>query len=374
MINSPFRTFFWGVTLLFSLAFSCHADEPRPVGTAASEAQEASSREYDLLIKADDVNIGGTLIVPQDLATPFLVIMSSGSGPQDRDETLFNFRIFKVIAEHLASQGIASFRYDDRGVETSTGDFVNSTIDDLTEDVESIMSYFRSDNEHEFDEFILFGHSQGGIVTAKATARNDAVKQLILMGAPAVPLGDLVLSQLRLDYESSGLDASLVESEVSAHAVLMHAINHDKPSDEALNTFKESYRSVLEARDETAKLDEAERENLVTNRAEEHRIVYGLPSLASFVYYDPVNDLKKLKVPVLSLTGARDAQVSIEQNKDRMENALLRAGVPYQFNVFNQANHFFQKADTGLRDEYESLDKEFVDGFLTSISTWILEN
>ena len=100
-------------------------------------------------------------------------------------------------------------------------------------------------------------------------------------------------------------------------------------------------------------------------------MVYGLPSLKSFVFYDPAKDLEKLNVPVLSLVGGLDAQVSIKQNKDRMENALLVAGVPYKFVVFEKANHFFQSANTGLKDEYDTLDKAFVDGFLDSISSWI---
>ena len=70
--------------------------------------------------------------------------MLSGSGDQDRDETLEGFKIMKIIAEHLASQGIASFCYDDRGLGESTGDFVNSTIEDHSKDLENIMDYFKA--------------------------------------------------------------------------------------------------------------------------------------------------------------------------------------------------------------------------------------
>lgn len=360
MKNLTHRSRILPILFLLVLFFSCQS--------------YASSNTVDLLITTKDVNIGGTLILPSDQRTKSLVIMSSGSGPQDRDETLFGFKIFKVLAEYLAEQGIATFRYDDRGVGSSTGDFANSTLDDLAHDVEDIMAYFKKSKNYTFKAFVLFGHSQGGIVASNVAAQNPAVKQLVLMGAPAVPLGDLVLSQLRLDYAESGLSPALIEGEVSAHATLLRALYDDKNIDAALRKFKESYTHVLKAQSSTKSFDDAKIKQLVLERANEHKIVYALPSLASFIYHDPVEDLKALKIPVLSLVGARDAQVSIEQNKDRMENALLKAGVPYQFEVLNDANHFFQKANTGLKDEYDTLDKAFVDGFLHAISTWILKN
>ena len=161
--------------------------------------------EADLIILADNIKIGGTLTIPTDLKTSSLVIMLSGSGAQDRDETLEGFKIMKVIAEHLASQGIASFRYDDRGVGESTGDFVNSTIEDHSKDLENILDYFKTNKEHPFTDFILFGHSQGGILAGKVAVRNESVKKVILMASPTVPLIGVVTYQVRQDYEHTDL-------------------------------------------------------------------------------------------------------------------------------------------------------------------------
>ena len=111
---------------------------------AFKNLQNQEPESIDLVIQVGNVSIGGTLVIPFNQKTASLVIMSSGSGPQDRDETLEGFKIFKVIADHLASKGIASFRYDDRGVGESTGDFVNSTIDDHSKDLEGIMDYFKT--------------------------------------------------------------------------------------------------------------------------------------------------------------------------------------------------------------------------------------
>jgi dienelactone hydrolase len=109
-------------------------------------------------------------------------------------------------------------------------------------------------------------------------------------------------------------------------------------------------------------------------KADEFKVIYGLPSLTSFLYHDPSKDYEQLKVPVLGLFGGLDFQVPIFQNKDRMENALLKSGSDYHFITFDHANHFFQKAKNGSREEYATLEKKFVDGFLNKITTWILDS
>jgi pimeloyl-ACP methyl ester carboxylesterase len=304
-----------------------------------------------------------------------LVILLSGSGDQDRDETLEGFKIFKVIAHHLASKGIASFRYDDRGVGESKGDFVNSTIDDHAKDLEGIMDYFKTNKKHPFNDFILFGHSQGGILAGKVAVRNESVKKVILMGAPSVPLIEVVTYQVRQDYEHTDLPKNLIESDVSAHNKLMRAIEDDKNIDKAYHLFRDTTESILfEMSTSEEVVDSLKIKQQAIAKADEFKIIYALPSLTSFLYHDPSNDYEQLKVPVLSLFGGLDFQVPIHQNKDRMENAFLKSGNDYHLITFDKANHFFQKATTGSRDEYAILEKKFVEGFLNGISNWIISN
>lgn len=345
------------------IAFSSYAQRDLP--TQATET-------IDLVIKLEDVSIGGTLVIPTDLSTKSLVIMSSGSGPQDRDETLEGFKIFKVIAEHLASKGIASFRYDDRGVGTSTGDFVNSTIEDHTKDLEGIIEYFKSSKAQHFNSFILFGHSQGGIIAGKVAVSNESVKKVILMAAPSVPLVEVVTYQIRQEYNGLEISKSLIEDDVSVHNKLMRAIEDGKNIDQAYHLFRKTTESILYKTNSERVVDSLKIEQKATDKANEFKIIYGLPSLTSFLYYDPSKDLKQLKVPVLSLFGGLDFQVPIHQNKDRMENALLKSGSNFEFKTLYNANHFFQNARTGKREEYSELKKAFVDGFLNVISDWIL--
>ncbi|MFH4965719.1 alpha/beta hydrolase [Gaetbulibacter sp. M235] len=348
---------------IFAITFSCLAN---------NNLRDKDSETIDLIIETKDVKIGGTLTIPTYLKISSLVIMSSGSGDQDRDETLEGFKVFKVIADHLTSKGIASFRYDDRGVGESTGDFVNSTIEDHSRDLENIMDYFKSSAAHRFNNFILFGHSQGGILAGKVAVGNESVKKVILMGAPAVPLIEVVTYQVRQDYEHTDLPKNLIEADVSAHNKLMRSIEDDKNIDKAYHLFRDTTESILfEMSSSEEVVDSLKIKQQAISKADEFKIIYGLPSLTSFLYHDPSKDYEQLKVPVLGLFGGLDFQVPFHQNKDRMENALLKSGTDYHFITFEKANHFFQKAVTGRRDEYGTLEKKFVDNFLDEISNWI---
>lgn len=329
--------------------------------------------DVNLIIQAEDIKIGGTLVMPKNPKTSGLVIMSSGSGDQDRDETLEGFKILKVIADHLSSKGIASFRYDDRGVGPSTGNFVNSTIDDHAKDLQSIMGYFKTNKKYSFNDFILFGHSQGGILAGKVAVGNESVKKVILMGAPSVPLIEVVTYQVREEYKNTDIPVSIIEADVSAHNKLMRAIEDDKNIDKAYQLFRQTTETILYKMSSVHNIDSVKIKQQAIAKADEFKIIYGLPSLTSFLYHNPSKDYEQLKVPVLALFGGLDYQVPIFQNKDKMENAFLKSRTDYQLITFDKANHFFQKAKTGSRDEYATLEKKFVDGFLKEISSWILE-
>ncbi|MEP1445235.1 MAG: alpha/beta fold hydrolase [Paraglaciecola sp.] len=343
------------------------------VTEASSESNISSFKDVELLIAVNDVQIGGTLTLPNKNEVDSLVILSSGSGPQDRDETLDGFKIFKVIAEHLALQGIASFRYDDRGVGESSGVFQTATLDDHARDLKGMIKFFKASEIYSFKDFILFGHSQGGISSTKVAINNSDIKSLVLMGAPSAPLIDIVLYQIRQEYNLSPISRHFIEAEVSAHNKLMSAIRNNRNKEQALKEFELSTVAVMSRQPANEGLQAKKIEEMATNKTKEFEIVYALPSLTSYLYHDTSLDYSRLNIPVLSLFGGKDLQVTIEQHKDRMENAFLASGTPYQFVTFDDANHYFQTAKSGKRDEYGTLEKRFVSGFLETISAWILE-
>ncbi|GGW76244.1 alpha/beta hydrolase family protein [Alteromonas halophila] len=123
----------------------------------AAFAAPSAGKNVELAIEHGETTIVGTLTLPHETQSGALVIMLSGSGPQDRDETLDGFRVFLHLAEHLSEQGIASFRFDDRGVGGSSGNFGQSKLSDHANDVIRILNYFAEHNAHGFRGFILLG-------------------------------------------------------------------------------------------------------------------------------------------------------------------------------------------------------------------------
>src|SRR5699024_63839 len=170
----------------------------------------------ELIIKNDSIDIGGTLTWPENKETPQLVIMISGSGAQDRDESLpiTDFKPFAALADSLTMAGIATFRYDDRGIGKSTGNFEDTTPDMLASDVEAIIHYFEYEADQHFDQIILLGHSQGGVVGGKVAAENKAVDKLILIASPGVTLKRVLREQVVQPAEKISIDREIIRQEL----------------------------------------------------------------------------------------------------------------------------------------------------------------
>ncbi len=77
--------------------------------------------------RIENFDLAGTLTLPEGTGPFPAVVLITGSGPQDRDESIFSHKPFKVIADHLTRNGIAVLRYDDRGVGKSKGNMIKAT-------------------------------------------------------------------------------------------------------------------------------------------------------------------------------------------------------------------------------------------------------
>jgi pimeloyl-ACP methyl ester carboxylesterase len=296
--------------------------------------------------------------------------MISGSGQQDRDETIkpvSNFKPFAVLADSLTKNNIATFRYDDRGVGKSTGDFGNTTLDMLAADVEAIVDDIKKMPKHNFEQIILLGHSQGGLVASKLAAKSSAIDKIILMASTGVPLKKVLRFQVKQAFAGSGIDSVLIEQEIAAREQLMQAVREQQGIQEAKESYQQRFKTIQLA----AGADSAQAASLAQKQTDQLMATFGSPQMQSLLFYDPTDDLRKLDIPVLVLFGDKDTQVTVGINKDPIKQALESAGVTYQIKTFEDANHLFQKAQTGLMQEYGSLEEQFVDGFTSAISNWI---
>jgi len=96
------------------------------------------------------------------------------------------------------------------------------------------------------------------------------------------------------------------------------------------------------------------------------------PWYRHFVDYDPSPALESLDIPVLAVFGGLDLQVPAETNARGMERAFKASGHKnYRIETLPDANHLFQKANTGSPSEYGELDKTFVPELMPLINAWL---
>ena len=157
--------------------------------------------EEEVTFGHDDVTLAGTLSLPEGDGPFPAVILFNGSGQQNRDSELPfvpGYKPFRVIADHLARNGIAVLRYDDRGVGGSTGDLDNVTTADFADDGEAALDYLLSRTEIDPAQIGLLGHSEGGIIAPMLAARRPDVAFAISMAGNAVSGYDTVIRQAEL--------------------------------------------------------------------------------------------------------------------------------------------------------------------------------
>ena len=144
------------------------------------------------------VTLAGTLTLPRSPGPHPAVILISGSGAQDRNETVFNHKPFLVLADHLTRHGIAVLRADDRGMGGSSGSVRTSTSEDFAEDVLAGVDCLKNRPEIDPERIGLAGHSEGGIVAPMAAVRSNDVAFIVMMAGTGLTGEKIVLLQSEL--------------------------------------------------------------------------------------------------------------------------------------------------------------------------------
>jgi pimeloyl-ACP methyl ester carboxylesterase len=322
---------------------------------------------------SDEVTLAGTLSLPRTEGPHPAVVLITGSGPQNRDEEVFGFKIFKLIADHLTRSGIAVLRCDDRGVGGSTGGDTSPTTVDLADDVRGQMDYLKALPEIDPGRIGLLGHSEGSIIAGMVAAEYPDTAFIVLLGGPAYTGAEIVKAQLVLLSRAEGAS----EEEITENLELQERIFSALRAGEDLEPLKEETRRLL--REALAGASEEELASVGDPEVYVESVVQASfaavqsPWFRFFMDYDPAADLAKVTCPVLAVWGEFDLQVPAEENRARMEEVLAGAGhTDYTVQVFPGANHLFQETETGAFSEYALLPKEFVPGFLELVSGWLL--
>jgi hypothetical protein len=155
---------------------------PRPQTPKPPFPYRAEEVSYEN--RAGGVTLAGTLTLPSGQGPFPAAILITGSGPQDRDETILGHKPFLVIADALTRRHIAVLRVDDRGVGGSSGSGASSTSEDFTGDVLAGVAFLKGRKEIDAAKIGLIGHSEGGLIAPLAAARSKDVAFIVLMAGP----------------------------------------------------------------------------------------------------------------------------------------------------------------------------------------------
>ena len=170
-------------------------------------------QQEEVKIKNEEagVTLAGTLTLPEKDKPKAIVILISGSGPQNRNEELFNHRPFLVLSDYLTRRGIGVLRYDDRGVAESTGNHATATTKDFVSDAAAILSYVKTRKDLAGIKVGFAGHSEGGVIAPMVYSEYLTFDFMILLAGPSIPSDQLMAMQTRRNLELSGAPASLVD-------------------------------------------------------------------------------------------------------------------------------------------------------------------
>ncbi len=318
-----------------------------------------------------DVELAGTLTLPDEPGPVPAVVIVSGSGPQDRDGTVFGHRPFLVLADHLSRNGIAVLRYDDRGVGSSVGPLAAATSVDLAGDAACAVAYLRSVPEVDPTRVGIIGHSEGGIIAPMVAVEDREVAFIVLLAGPGLPGEEILYRQAELILRVNGLPARLVEANRRTQERLFRVIE-EEPDDEAARERMEDIFDEF-----VASLSDEDRASLGVAGDATETVELQIRQLTSpwyrfYVTYDPRPTLTRVTVPVMALIGEKDLHVPPEENLRAIEAALRKGGNDeITVREIRGVNHLFQTAPTGAPAEYGAIEETFSPLALDLITEWI---
>lgn len=324
----------------------------------------------DITFQNTEANIllSGTLTLPKKDGIFPVVILITGSGPQNRDEEILGHKPFLVISDHLTKNGIGVLRYDDRGVGQSEGDFGTATSADFATDVESAIAYLKTRREIDKKKIGLVGHSEGGLIAPLVASRSKEVGFIVLLAGPGIRGDKLLLLQQELIARANGISETDIRRSIDNNSRLFEMLVESDDNQKLKTDLTNSINEMLKNDAITAIPNGMTQEELVSQQVNQ----LSSPWMQYFMKYDPATTLEKVRCPVLAVNGAKDLQVPSKENLTAIKDALARGGNKnVTIKEFPGLNHLFQESKTGSPNEYAEIEQTFSPMALGEITKWI---
>ena len=305
-------------------------------------------------------NLAGTLTLPQGKGPFPAVVLVSGSGPEDRDETVFGHKPFLVLADYLTRRGFAVLRYDDRGTAKSGGTFKDALTADFTTDAQAALVYLRTRADIRPRQVGLIGHSEGGLIAWQAAAQPQGPDFVVSLAGPGVP-GDAILLRQQADIaRAAGADTAAIGANRRLHTALFAALRRLPAS-----------TSTTEATRQLAAVMQQQVPAMSSEQAQSQAARLTAPWLRGFLLTDPATYLVKVKCPVLALNGSTDLQVAATENLPAIERGLKAArNSNATVRLLPGLNHLFQTDPAGT-SHYAEIEETFAPSALQVVGDWL---
>lgn len=301
----------------------------------------------------DGTVLSATLTLPMQASSAKVpaVVMVTGSGPQNRDEENFDHKPFAVIADYLARKGIASLRYDDRGVGRSGGDFAAATTYTFKDDAIAAANLLRGVDMVGFVG--IMGHSEGGTIAFMAAAEGKADFVVSLAGM-AVSGKETILAQNALQLDKAGVSPQQKDAVMRLLDAVFSEIAAQYSRGESCPVNVDSIAGELGITVDAATLASLKDNRLRTKWMD------------AFLALDIRGLLPKVKCPVLALNGDKDRQVSVD-NLTVIEEFVPGARIQ----LLPGLNHLMQECMTGGVEEYSEIRQTISPQVLELIADFI---
>jgi len=310
-----------------------------------------------------DITLAGTYTVPADMGPFPAVVLLTGSGPEDRNETIFGHQPFAVLADYLTKNGVATLRFDDRGVGGSGGTQKGMTSADYTSDAQAALAWLRSQHGIRKNQVGLIGHSQGGTAAIGAALDANGPNFLVLLAAPGMPGDELMVQQImalaRLKTTNAAQLAVTEKTQRSIYQIIQSTPDNAQARAKLLEVFDPKHTGgaqlATQLEPQLAALTSSDYRGILADR--------------------PAQTLSKVQCPVLALGGSKDLQVLAKPNLAATAAALKAGGnADVTVKELPGLNHLFQTATTGAPEEYKTIEETFAPTALKIIGDWITEH
>jgi uncharacterized protein len=324
------------------------------------------SEDISFRSTADSIQMAGTLTLPSASGKFPVVILISGSGPQNRNEELMGHKPFLLLSDHLTRNGIAVLRYDDRGVAKSKGNFNTATSANFADDVDAAIAFLKTRKEIDAKKIGLVGHSEGGLIAPMVAARNKDVAFIVLMAGPGVKGKELLPLQIELLAKASGAK----QEDISNNVKMIKGLNDILTMNGDTAVINSAFRAYLS--NAYKALPDSLRSQFNEFQFYMQYANLNTPWMKYFLAYDPAPALEKLRIPVLALNGSKDLQVWAPQNLPAIEQALKKAGnKKYVIKTLPGLNHLFQECNTGSSSEYAEIEQTLSPALLDEVTSFL---